>query len=393
MKKTFFILLCLLLGLNGHTQESDKEDLTSIYKVYETFNQLVPYYDEAQNLSIYSVSLNKDLRYLQLNMQMENDRPLETDADVYLRYLVSDTHWSLAPFVEHSFELRLSVRSSRKQDESIGKVYVTYTYKPVEIRNMMSHPMVFDARKYLNEYAEKIRRSLPIKTNSQVWLVECHFDDDNSYFYMTDEYGDTQWSEIRRSLSDDYDNIQRNLAIWMATDTTNALGAAFLVGDVALKYCYRNQSKTDSVEFIIAPWMFEQVFKILEEQKKHQTVTNMERLQNFVDLCNRQLISERDTLIVSNGIGIKGFELDTAARRLSVVTETNETEMLKLQSVSIQTIRKSLAKGTLNTQVGRELVRLLVAADVEMRCVYVSPYSNSPIIVIFDVESLGQMLH
>lgn len=392
MKKLFSIMMALLFGAGLYAQQPDENDLTQLHTLYQSFKQLIPYDDKEQNLSIVDAALNTDRHYLQLTIRVENNRVLETDSNVYLRYLVSNPNWDLLPLADHCYSLYVDVQSSKKRENQIAPTKVVYSYRPSTIRNLLYPHMAIEARNYLREYAEKMQRSLPIPTNGDVVLTECRFNDDSSMFFMTEEYPAAEWQKVKPYLIREYDKNLSNLAYWLATDTTNGLGAAFYVGVVKLRYRYRGQQHGECVDFNISPEMFAQVFRLLESQKKSHKTTPMGRLREYVEQYNQDLKNELDTAKFSTRSGVKGFQLDSARLQLTLLTEISDTKMEQLLTEDNEAICLVLANGLIRSPEGKELARMLVEANVEMVYAYVSPYYDEPYNAVIEPERLKRML-
>ena len=392
MKKLFSVMMALLFGAGLYAQQPAEEDLTSLHTLYQTFKQLIPYEDKEQNLSIIDVALNTDRHYLQLTIRLENNRVLETDTNVYLRYLVSNPNWYLLPLADHCYSLYVDVQSSKKRENQISPTKVVYSFRPSTIRNLLYPRMAVEARGYLRDYAEKMQRSLPIPTNGEARLTECRFNDDSSLFVMTEEYPAAEWPQLKKYFTKDHDNALSNLAYWLATDTTNGLGAAFYVGVVNLRYRYRGQQQGDSVDFNISPELFAQVFRQLESQKKIHKTTPMGRLREYVEQYNQDLKNELDTAKSSTRSGVKGFQLDSARLQLTLLTEISDTKMQQLLTEDNEAICLVLANGLIRSPEGKELARMLVEANVEMVYAYVSPYYDEPYNAVIEPRRLRRML-
>lgn len=392
MKKLFPIMAALLFGAALYAQQPAEEAHSSLLNLYQTFRQIIPYEDVEQDISIIDVTLNTDRHYLYLAMRVENNRVLETDSSVYLRYLVSNPKWSLLPLADHCYSLHVDVQSSRQLKNQIAPVKVVYSYTPSDVRNMLYPRMAVEARTYLRDYAEKMQRSLPIPTNGSARMEECRFNDDSSLFVITEVYPADQWPQMKQYLTKNYDNVLHDLAYWLTTDTTNALGAAFYVGVVDLLYRYRGQSLADNVDFHLSPRLFAQQFGQLESQRGSRKPTPMDRLREYVEQYNHDLKEELDTARFSTRSGVKGFQLDPKGSRLTLLTEISDAKLQQLYYEDIEAICISLAYGLMRSSEGKELARMLVDAKVDLVYAYISPNSDEPYYAVLDVARLARML-
>ena len=68
------------------------------------------------------------------------------------------------------------------------------------------------------------------------------------------------WPEVKQYLEENLGAVRKERARALVADTVTSIAFAAYKGDVTLRYVFRSQPRTDSVEMVIPPWMWESVY-------------------------------------------------------------------------------------------------------------------------------------
>lgn len=372
------LMLLMLVWLPLEAQVADEEDFADVEELAETIKAQAPYYDAENHLSLVGVILNKEGRFLRVEYALEKGYQIK-ESEWFLDYFVHNDKWDVQPLLNHAFDLRILVKHPKMED-SPNQGASAFNYHPEDIQTAILLPLDEQARRFVASLAHRMNRQLPHATGQGETMVECRYDEKARVMTTVYEYAQGMWPEVRRYVMENMEMVRKDRAADLVMDTANHLAFVSYKGDVTLRHVYRDEHQTDSVEMLIAPWMWKSVF----ERGAASMTDPMEQLQSIADELNGQCpvrVDEQTTL--------EGCTLDTAARQLTYTYSLSATAMETFRSggpgrqALAEAIRHSYVSGE-----GRRLASHLISAGVAVRYNYSSPQSQEPFDIILTVDEL-----
>ena len=381
MRKFRFIVFILTLGwLPLCAQVPDEESLDDVILLFKTIQSKIPYYDEANRLSIVGVNMNPDNRFLRVELALPKGEQVR-DADWYLNYMLHNEKWDMSPLLKHSYDLRLLVKLPKKAEDNSGGA--AFNFHPEDLAAALAPPLEVQARTFAASLARRVNSTLPHATGEGETMVECRYDEAKRVMTTVYEYRQDHWPEVRQYVMDNMDWVRKDRAAALVMDTANHLAFVSYKGDITLRHVYRDERHTDSVEMTIAPWMWKTVY-----ERGAKLNDNFSQIQMIADEMNSQCPSRVDDHTVLNSC-----VFDTAARQLIYTYKLSNSSMRSLRRDKRQ--REQLAYAIKQAYIsgeGRRLATHLVEADVSVAYHYLSDSTDSPVSILVTPSELKQIL-
>lgn len=383
-------ILLLLLSATPplRAQMLGAEDITPVYNLVKTFKKLIPYRDTANHLTAKHVFLNTDYRYVKLSLQYDSDQLITGDTKAWLLdYLVHHSLWSLQPLADHTFDLRVVLSIADKP------VSASYTYTTTDLQDALSPPVDLRARTFVQEVVQYLSGRLPIKINDDgETLADCRYSSQALLLTSVYEYPDTLWPLIRQYTTDNPDQVRRTVAGKLLADTSSSLMEALWLGGITYRHCYRNQSRTDSTEMFIAPWMWEVLIDELPLPAVSDTSDaisdTLALLSQIAENGNQECPYPVDSLTT-----MVGCHFDSVNRVMTYTYTVDELSMLNLENNAtaqanlLDAIQQVMLSGD-----GKSLAELLVNANATLVFQYSSPHSRSPLTFTLTPAQISALL-
>ena len=224
MKKLLVFSFFFLVLFSARAQMLGVEDITPVYDLVKTFKRIIPYRDTANHLTV-----------------------------THVDYLVHHDQWSLQPLADHTFDLRLNLFIKGKAHSA------QYNYTTADLQQALNPPPIEQqARDFMAQVAQRVSEMLPRQINDDgETLVECYYDTAALLFTAVYKYPNALWPDIKEKIEANLDSIRYQLAMHLLDESSGGMGEAAYIGGITMRYRYRDHSRTDSTELLIAPWMWE----------------------------------------------------------------------------------------------------------------------------------------
>ena len=254
LQRLLLALVLLLAPAIAQAQMLGAEDITPVYDLVKTFKRLIPYRDTANHLTVTHVFMSTDYRYIKLSIAYDSDQVInDTTQSAMLDYLVHHDQWSLQPLADHTFDLRLNLFIKGKAHSA------QYNYTTADLQQALNPPPIEQqARDFVAQVAQRVSEMLPRQINDDgETLVECYYDTAALLFTAVYKYPNALWPEIKAKIEANRDSIRYRQAMHLLDESSGGMGEAAYLGGITMRYRYRDHSRTDSTELLIAPWMWE----------------------------------------------------------------------------------------------------------------------------------------
>lgn len=353
-------------------------------------NQIAPYYASQYSLTIITARVNKNNQSVLIEIRLDADQTIRPEKEYYLSlFAEADRPWDLTLLADNGYGLTLQVTTDMTNHNLAGYGGLKVTLTNSDLRSAVGTAVDVDrmGHDYLVSYARNVSARLPMAMGKDEQFVQCYFVD--STLTMTLEYQDSAWPGIRQYLLQNMDNIRISRAMALVDDTTNALAISAKLSKSQIRHVYRNHSLTDSVFYVITPWMLDYVYeKTMQRQNDQSSPTG------YLMALAAQL--ERQTPIrVDKETRLMQCTYDTVERLMTITYEIPDSVMLRFET-SLQLFEefgqnmKTYFKSQ-DPQVAT-MVKNLIAADATIRYVYGSAYRRQPLILTFTASDLSQIL-
>lgn len=380
------LLLCPASSLRA--QMLGAEDITSVYDLVKTFKRLIPYRDEANHLTVTHVFMNTDYRYIKLTLFFDADQTIdEKTQSLTLNYLAHHDLWSLTPLAEHTFDLRVVIAV---RDKPVGG---QYNYSTLDIQNALSPPAADLARALLAGMPKELSDDYPILlSDNGERLSNMFYDSAALILTAVYEYPDTIWTGIRDYIRQNTDAVRRFNAHSLIADTASRVDVAAQVGEVTLRYRYCDYAHTDSVEVLIAPWMWEVFYADAPIEGDTAALATLSdtllMLSMIADGVNSECPTAVDTLTT-----LVSCNFDSINRVMTYTYHVNELAMLNIESsAEAQNALSQSIQQALITDEALPLLQLLISVQATLVYHYSSPRSRAPLTLTFAPSQLQEMI-
>ena len=250
LQRLLLALALLLAPAIAQAQMLGAEDITPVYDLVKTFKRLIPYRDTANHLTVTHVFMSTDYRYIKLSIAYDSDQVInDTTQSAMLDYLVHHDQWSLQPLADHTFDLRLNLFIKGKAHSA------QYNYTTADLQQALNPPPIEQqARDFVAQVAQRVSEMLPRQINDDgETLVECYYDTAALLFTAVYKYPNALWPEIKAKIEANRDSIRYRQAMHLLDESSGGMGEAAYLGGITMRYRYRDHSRTDSTELLIAP--------------------------------------------------------------------------------------------------------------------------------------------
>ena len=383
----FLIVATLLLamGPTARAQMLGAEDITPVYDLVKTFKRLIPYRDTANHLTVTHVFMSTDYRYIKLSIAYDSDQVInDTTQSAMLDYLVHHDQWSLQPLADHTFDLRLNIFIE-------GKAYsAQYNYTTADLQQALNPPpFEQQARDFMAQVAQSVSEMLPRQINDNgETLVECYYDSAALIFTSVYKYPNALWPEIKDSILAKMDYLRQRHAMNLLDESSGGIGEAAYIGGVTMRYRYRDHSSTDSVELLIAPWMWE---TYLSEASSDDVslMDDMTLLGYIAENVNKDCPEAVDSLTT-----LVSCVLDSVNKVMTYTYQVDELAMLNIETGtdSRSQLTANIEQNLRTNNEARMVLQLLVSTDVTLVYLYTSPHSRNPVTIAFTPQQLDGFL-
>lgn len=406
MKQSILLVLFLsALSLSATAQNTNREpipiphhenvpkDPDSAAEFFvQKLNAALPYYIPEYSLTISQASVIKKTHSVRMVINLDADQTINPEKEFYIPILAAANRpWDLTLLADNGYDLCLQVNTDMTSHSfyyGYGGVMVTLTNE--DIQNAVGKEVDMDkiSLDYLTRYANNITPRLPIAMGPGEQLVQCYFVD--TTFTMTLEYADSIWPEISHFLQQNLDNIRISRAHFMLNDTTNAIAISALVSKTNIRYIYRNQSHTDSLDYSLTPRMLDYVAsKMMQEQNTPQSPSDY-----LLALANQYQRSV--PLRIDEETQLVHCDYDSTARIMTYVYEIPESVMLQLETNSQHyydsQYQRLLQYFRLDDPQVSAMVQNVIAAQVTVNYIYRSAHGTKPVVFTFTAEQLSHNL-
>lgn len=377
MRNVLTFAILSFLSLTAAAQSTHEDDTAAALFVRQVL-RATPYYDSLRHITITHAVANPEKNTVRLTLRLDADRQIQPQKEHYIPFLTAATApWDLALLAHHDYALCLQVNSDRTINNYYGHAGLMVIISNEDLRQACRTVYARKSRQYLVRYAEATTSQLPLPMGKDEWLAECHYDD--SIFSMTLEYSDSIWATVRQFLESHLDNLRIRRAQALVDDTTNAIATSAALSNTVVLHRYRNHSRTDSVEYAIAP-------TLLQHLLSRTDPTPTEYLQTAARQFDQQTPLQVDT-----HTRLAHCAYDTAARMMTFSYTISESAMLNLENRSSDdALRSSLHRWLASDDVA-ELAKNLVAARASLRFSYLSAHSRQPIVITFSPDDIDQV--
>ena len=379
LQRLLLALVLLLAPAIAHAQMLGVEDITPVYDLVKTFKSLIPYRDTANHLTVTHVFMNTDYRYIKLTIAYDSDQVIneQTQSDM-LDYLVHHDQWSLQPLADHTFDLRLNLFIKGKAHSA------QYTYTTADLQQALS--IEHSARAFIAQVAQRVSEMLPRQINDDgETLVECYYDTAALLFTAVYKYPNTLWPDIKAKIEANRDSIRYRQAMHLLDESSGGMGEAFYLGGITMRYRYRDHSRTDSTELLIAPWMWETYFSELSSDDV-SLMDDMTLLGYIAENVNKDCPEAVDSLTT-----LASCVLDSVNRVMTYTYQVDELAMLNIETGtdSQNQLTANIEHNLRTNPEARMVLQLLVSTEVTLVYLYSSPHSRNPVTITFTPQQLA----
>lgn len=373
------------------------------------FKTIIPYYDARYHLTIIDASQNKANHTVRLNARLNADQIIRPEKEYYIPLFTGpDMPWDITLLADNGYDLCVLVRSDLTANSYYGSggLMVILTNddlvravgidasKRGSVAALDSTNQLNDAdlsvmgHDYLVNYANRVSALLPLHMGEGENFVQCYFRD--TLLTMTLEYDDSVWPGISQFLRNNLDDVRVSRAQTIVEDTSNAVAISALVSQSSIRHIYRNRSHTDSVDFIVTPWMLDYVYNktMSEEENVHSTPSDYL-------LALAQQLDRQAPIQVDEMTRLVKCTYDTVSRLMTYIYTISDAQMLQFegdsQLVEVMRERMLLYFKSDDPEV-KALVDRLIAADATVSYTYRSPHGRQPMVFTFTAPEISHAL-
>jgi hypothetical protein len=163
------------------------------------------------------------------------------------------------------------------------------------------------------------------------------------------------------------------------------MGEAAYLGGITMRYRYRDHSRTDSTELLIAPWMLE---TYLSEASSDDVSLrdDMTLLGYIAENVNKECPSPVDSLTT-----LASCVLDSVNRVMTYTYQVDELAMLNIETGtdSQNQLTANIEQNLRTNNEARMVLQLLVSTEVTLVYLYTSPHSRNPVTITFTPQQLA----
>lgn len=382
MKKLLVFNFYFLVLFSTRAQMLGAEDITPVYDLVKTFKSLIPYRDTANHLTVTHVFMSTDYRYIKLSIAYDSDQVInESTQSAMLDYLVHHDQWSLQPLADHTFDLRLNLFIKGKAHSA------QYNYTTADLQEALNPPpLEQQARDFIARVAQRVSEMLPRQINDVgETLVECYYDSAALMFTAVYKYPNALWPEIKAKIEANRDSIRYWQAMHLLDESSGGIGEAAYLGGITIRYCYRDHSRTDSTEVLIAPWMWETFLSELSSDDV-SLMDDMTLLGYIAENVNKDCPEAVDSLTT-----LASCVLDSVNRVMTYTYQVDELAMLNIEtgSDSRNQLVANIEHNLRTNPEARMVLQLLVSTEVTLVYHYSSPHSRNPVTITFTPQQLA----
>lgn len=382
MKKLLVFSFFFLVLFSARAQMLGVEDITPVYDLVKTFKRIIPYRDTANHLTVTHVFMSTDYRYIKLSIAYDSDQEInDSTQSAMLDYLVHHDHWSLQPLADHTFDLRLNLFVKGKAHSA------QYNYTTADLQQALNPPpLEQQARDFMAQVAQRVSEMLPRQINDNgETLVECYYDTAALLFTAVYKYPNALWPDIKEKIEANLDSLRYQLAMHLLDESSGGMGEAAYIGGITMRYRYRDHSRTDSTELLIAPWMWE---TYLSEASSDDVslMDDMTLLGYIAENVNKECPSPVDSLTI-----LASCVLDSVNRVMTYTYQVDELAMLNIETGtdSQNQLTANIEQNLRTNNEARMVLQLLVSTDVTLVYLYTSPHSRNPVTITFTPQQLA----
>lgn len=379
--KYFLPVAALMFAALSAQAQDTEERLAPVYELRDTLVALIPFHDAGNQLTIQRAMLDVDYKFMRMTIAMDSGAVLQ-EPDWYLDYLTHHSRWSFVPLGELGFDLHLTVTTPKGKRKGSGGS--SYTFTSQDILQALQPPLWQQAREYVGAYARHVASTLPHMTGEGETMAGCRYDEQARVMTTTFDYAAGMWPEVKQYLEENLGAVRKERARALVADTVTSIAFAAYKGDVTLRYVFRSQPRTDSVEMVIPPWMWESVYN----PGAGSMSDTLMMIQYIADEVNKQCPTAIDSTTT-----LASCTFDTAARRMVYTYMVDESTLRNLtkSSAALQALQQSVEKAFLSTA-GKALGKYVVAAGVRVEYHYVASPSGKPVVVSVMPERIKELL-
>lgn len=382
MKKLLVFSLYFLVLFSARAQMLGAEDITPVYDLVKTFKRIIPYRDTANHLTVTHVFMSTDYRYIKLSIAYDSDQVInEQTQSAMLDYLVHHDQWSLQSLADHTFDLRLNLFIKGKAHSA------QYNYTTADLQQALS--IEYSARAFIAQVAQRVSEMLPRQINDVgETLVECYYDSAALMFTAVYKYPNAFWPETKAKIEANRDSIRYWQAMHLLDESSGGIGEAAYLGGITIRYCYRDHSRTDSTEVLIAPWMWETFLSELNSDDV-SLMDDMTLLGYIAENVNKDCPEAVDSLTT-----LASCVLDSVNRVMTYTYQVDELAMLNIEtgSDSRDQLTANIEHNLRTNPEARMVLQLLVSTEVSLVYYYTSPRSRNPVTITFTPQQLAGFL-
>jgi hypothetical protein len=171
-------------------------------------------------------------------------------------------------------------------------------------------------------------------------------------------------------------------------ESSGGMGEAAYIGGITMRYRYRDHSRTDSTELLIAPWMWE---TYLSEASSDDVslMDDMTLLGYIAENVNKDCPEAVDSLTT-----LASCVLDSVNRVMTYTYQVDELAMLNIETGtdSQNQLTANIEQNLRTNNEARMVLQLLVSTDVTLVYLYTSPHSRNPVTIAFTPQQLAGFL-
>lgn len=350
--------------------------------------QIIPYYSAPNHFTIIDAAQYKDRHRVNLTLRVDADQFIEPQKDFYIGFFATpNLPLDIPLLVQSGYDLCMLVQSDKTINNINGYGGLMVSISNQELRKALEGPqsapsqadMMQMGRDYLIKYARTITPHLPMRMGKGERFVQCYYSD--SLLTMTLEYEDSVWPDIRQFLLNNMDDVRVSRAQTMVEDTNNAIAISALVSGSSVRHIYRNRAHTDSVDFLVTPWMLEYVYN-----KSLRVDNEAQALPSDYLLALAQEMDRRAPIEVDDDTRMVNCTYDSVTRMMTYVYEISDAAMLQIEKEPgvKEMLRQRIVRYFQSDDAEvKALVDNLIVAEATISYVYRSQHSTNPVVFTF----------
>lgn len=379
-KKLFVIALFLLVALvpmRGQVYANSIRAHNDAYtaRFLQALSKSLPLHDEKYHFTITSVKPFDAKHYFQLNFVFDSGAFFEREKQFYLDFFFSRPEWSIDDLLMSSYDLQLYVSNGRHLANPGGAGALA-----IEIKN--SDIVKEHSLRSIQAYVGQLSSQLPKSMGNGERYASIAFHRQLGLLNKVWEYDAAQWPQVRDYIKDKYEPIRTHLIEGMLLDTTNTVAWDVQKANVVVRNVYFDRQHTDSIEILIAPWMWEKVLDMwVEEQPTDEIAEYAVQLQ------------QQCPYTIDSNTVLASCQYDKQHHILVHQYEVKELLMLMVENnpSAKEAIRTSVSRVIRNEDF-RPIAELLVSSEVSLEFVYQTHTSKRGFSVLFTPAEMSEIL-